>query len=181
MATPSDAREPDFERLLHGARIMAVRALGDRERAEEIALDARARVFAAWQTGRIQQPECIGAYLCTVTRNLIADELRRVRRALPLDEAADNRGALDAAANALDALVDAEAVDRVRAEIGRLEPDERALLLRVYEQELNCAEIALLDGVDAARVRKRLERLKKKLKDRLSGPPMMLLRPEETE
>src|SRR5689334_14186860 len=80
MATPFDAREPDFERLLHGARIMALRALGDRERAEEIAFDARARVFAAWQSGQILRPELIGAYLCTVARNLIADELRRQLR-----------------------------------------------------------------------------------------------------
>ena len=170
MGSAFESKEPDFERLLHGARIMALRALHDRDCAEDIALEARAKVFTAWRLGQILQPELIGAYLCTVVRNLIADELRDKGRVASLDTETENRASVDVAVGALDALVRAEETDRMQCEIARLEPREQRLVRQFYHEGLNCAEIATLEGLDPARVRKQLERVRKKLRARLSGP-----------
>ena len=62
-----------------------LRLVGDRERAEDIMQDLWERVIRLCVAGRVHSDDPAGL-LWTMARNLCLDDVRRVRRHLPLDE-----------------------------------------------------------------------------------------------
>src|SRR2546426_9801584 len=89
----------------------------------------------------------------------------RARRSVP---GLRDHHAVPAGVDPLDALVQREDVQRVRAEVQQLEPWERELVFAVYYDDDDCAAFAKRWGVKASMVRQRLARIRKRLRAALS-------------
>ena len=133
------------------------RMLGDPHAAEDVRQEAFARLWTSAPAGA--SADGLRGWLHRTATNLALDELRRrrVRRALPFEDA------LDAAAGTGDrdeALVTREA-------LARLTPHERMVLLLRFQAGLSHREIgALLDIADEA-ARKRVSRARRAFGDAL--------------
>jgi putative glutamine amidotransferase len=121
------------------------RMLGDPHAAEDVRQEAFARLWTSAPAGATE--DGLRGWLHRTATNLALDELRRrrVRRALPFDDA------LDAAAGA----GDPDEALATREALARLTPHERMVLLLRFQAGLSHREIgALLDvAEDAARKR----------------------------
>ena len=128
------------------------RRLEDFARAEELAQETFLAVLRG--IARYEARALVQTYLYGIAMNLLAAERRKKAR-----EAADSRQAAEAATSA-----DNDAVLWVRQALGKLDSEEReVLLLREYEQ-LSYAEIASLLRIPMNTVRSRLFRARLSLK-----------------
>ena len=126
------------------------RMLGDREAAEDVCQETLARAWARAPRGA--EDGHLRAWLHRTGTNLALDELRRrrVRRAVPLDEALDATAARDG-----------DAALHTRDALARLTPHERMLLLLRFEGGLSHREIAALLAIQEATARQRLSRARR--------------------
>ena len=130
---------------------MALRALGNPDVADEVAQEAIVRAFHSLRTSR---PEKLGAFVAGIARHVIADVIRaRPREASLADVApdAEPRELFDPLA----ALCEASEKARVHEALGRLSPDDRALLKLLFFEELSPTEIAVRLGAPPERIRQR--------------------------
>jgi RNA polymerase sigma factor (sigma-70 family) len=151
-----------FLRYRDRATSYAWRMLGRREEAEEIVVEAFARVLdGAWRpTGSF------GSFLFTVVHRLCLDRLRRRTRA--------NRG--DARIEAepgpppsspYDAAEVRERSDHLDAALATLPETYRSVLLLYYGQELSSKEVAAIVGCEDQQVRSMLAYARRLLRERL--------------
>jgi len=156
---------PDPEtlaRLRDGVRIMALRALGSPDAAEEVAQETLARALSALESGRAN-PQNLPAYVHGIARHVIADIHRSRKRTLPsgIDDGA--APALDGP-DALDGLIISEQMDRVRAALEELSPEDRQVLRLSFFEGLTPSQIAESQRVPPPTVRKRKSRALERLR-----------------
>jgi len=147
---------PALERL-------ALRLLGHRQDAEDVAQDA---VFAAWrQLDGFRGRARFKTWICRILVHRSLDVLRRRKPTTTLEAVpsatADPGPAAAASDRELEALV--------RAEVERLPPVQRATLLLRADQGLSYDEIAYVLGSTRNAVRMNLVAARKKLAQRLAG------------
>lgn len=163
---------PEFmlvEQLRSGLQIMALRALGDLEAAEEVVQETLVRAVEAMRDGRPKDPEKLGAFVRGIARHVIADTRKALGRSIPLEAISDAK--LDPGRdNPLTALVTAEQRGRVRQALSLLSAADRQVLRLSFFDGLTPAEIAERLGEPALRIRKRKSRALRRLRQAfLSG------------
>lgn len=149
-----------IQKLSDGLRIVALRALGDRDEAEDAVQEAIVRVLAAVNTKGIPQAYTLDKYLYGTLRHVITDMQRMSRRkASPIVEqlAADT-------ASALEFLIDNERKTAVAKALEKLSDDDRALMDACYVRGERVVDIAERTGEPAERVRKRKSRALERLR-----------------
>lgn len=147
------------DRFLPLAYRLAVRLLGDRTEAEDVAQDAMLRLIRAapgWQAGQAR----VSTWLYRVTANLCTDRHRR-RPSLPLDSAADLADGQPSAAEAIIAAVRRAALEQ--ALLALPERQRLAVVLRHLEGLAN-PEIAGIMEIGTEAVESLVARGKRALK-----------------
>ena len=125
--------------------------LRDRERAEDVTQETFLRWFAS---DTCRDKNQLPRYLYTVARNLCIDEYRRpVTQPLPEDLPEQER-------DPLASLV-------LRAELDKLAPEDRELVLLRYVNEVPMAVLGQLYGLSRFALRRRLNGILKTLRDAL--------------
>ena len=168
--TPEETalRIEDLEHLRSGLHLMALRALGTKPAAEEIAQETLARAVVALQNGHPVDPVRVPAFVAGIARHVIADALRAGRRVVSLD-AQDQSQPVAIEADALDALVSAAERERVQAALRQLSPADHELLRLCYFDGLTPTEVAARLGEPAERIRKRKSRALERLRTAFRG------------
>jgi len=151
--------------LLYGA---AVRASGDRERAEDLVQETYRIAFQKAHT--LRDPAACRAWLLRILHNVHVDEIRRSRRLVvvgdALPELPDPRTLGDPVDSA-SARLSLERLDEVLTAL----PDEARWLFWLREIEgLSYAELAEIFAVPVGTIRSRLARLRARLVIELDGP-----------
>jgi RNA polymerase sigma-70 factor (ECF subfamily) len=137
---------------------------GRRDRVEDLAQETFLRVFRALPGFRPAGPARLSTWILTIATRLALDELRRLRPARSLEDAAAVVAPDDAAAPAERA--------RMRAALARavagLSDEQRAVFLLREVHELEYQEIAEALEVDLGTVKSRLSRARAALRAALS-------------
>ena len=150
-----------FER--YHARVIgyAWRMVGRREEAEEICLEAFARIAE----GRWKPTGSLRSFLFTVAHRLAVDRLRRRQRAFAAEPALIHSAGHPATPED-DALGDEDRVRLERALLA-LPEDHRSVLLLYYGQELGSREVAEVLGCTDQQVRSRLSYARRLLREQM--------------
>lgn len=163
MDTPPRLDPETLARLRDGVRIMALRALGSADAAEEVAQETLARALSALESGRLANPQSLPAYVHGIARHVIADVHRSRKRTVPLGFDGGAAPELDGP-DALDGLISSEQMDRVREALEELSPGDREVLRLSFFEGLTPSEIAESQGVPPPTVRKRKSRALERLR-----------------
>lgn len=140
---------------------MALHALGDADRARDVAQETMTRVLDALERGRVRDPSKLAAFARGVAHNVIADVHRvRSREAALGDDLPDSR-----AAHPLDTIVSHEDNSAIQSALEHLSADDRELLRLVFVDGLTPGEIAERLREPAERVRKRKSRAIERLRE----------------
>jgi RNA polymerase sigma-70 factor (ECF subfamily) len=158
----ADEATSSFDGFYEGEYVRLFRALllltGSREEAEDLCHDSFVRVLQRWD--RVSAMESPAAYLFRTAFNLRRNSLRRLRRR-PRDPAMDPSSAQDASALAI-----------ARAEVFRalttLSREQREAVILVDLLEFTSEGAAEILRIDAAAVRARLHRGRRKLQKELT-------------
>lgn len=152
------------ERLRLGLQILALRALGDPEAAEEVVQETLVRAVAALRDGRPRDPEKLGAFVRGIARHVIADTLAARRRRASLDDlpAADRGSDCE---NPLTSLISAEQRHHVRQALSQLSASDRQILHLSFFEGLTPVQIAQRLEEPALRIRKRKSRALRRLRE----------------
>jgi RNA polymerase sigma factor (sigma-70 family) len=161
--TPPELSADVIARLRHGVRLMALHELGDRDAADEVAQETLARVVIAVREHRVRDLDRLGAFARGVARHVMVDTLRARQREVPMDGAAVPTAAV-VTESALDAMVTAEQLQRVRAALGALSDSDREILRLTFFENATSEEVAKHMQEPAARIRKRKERALERLR-----------------
>lgn len=167
MTRPDGELEPEaVERLRLGLQMMALRALGDPDAAEEAVQETMVRALEALRDGRLSDPEKLGAFVRGIARHVIADAHRARQRSTPLQAVPE--GELGTSSDdPLTALITAEERNRVRLALTQLSAGDRQILHLSFFEGLTPVEIAQRLGEPALRVRKRKSRALVRLRQAL--------------
>jgi len=155
-------------RLRRYARVLT----GDAARADDLVQDTLAR---AWEKRRLWQAGTdLRAWLFTVMHNVHVNQLALFRR-----EAGNVSLDADTSGLAWQLPVRGNQVDRVElmevvAQMGRLTPDQREVLLLAAVEEMRYEEIAAVLAVPIGTVMSRLSRAREKLRKLISEPSSTL-------
>jgi RNA polymerase sigma-70 factor (ECF subfamily) len=164
---PGKKPELDVEQLRLGLKIMALRALGDAEAAEEAVQETLVRALEALREGRPRDPEKLGAFVRGIARHVIADAHQARRRSAPLNAVPEaDRGI--AGGDPLSALITDEERIHVRQALAQLSAADRDILHLSFFEGLSPVEIAERLGEPALRVRKRKSRALRRLREAFS-------------
>jgi RNA polymerase sigma-70 factor (ECF subfamily) len=146
---------------------LAMRMLGDRAQAEDVAQEAFLRIWkqaSRWQAGNAR----FDTWLHRVVLNLCYDRLRR-RRELPDEDMADQA---DPGPGPDEQLDDAQQSARVAKALARLPSRQREALVLHYYQELSNAEAAAVMGVSVEALESLLARARRAMRCYLTGVAM---------
>ena len=146
----------ELERLRAGLEILALRALGDPEAAEEAAQETLTRAVEALRDGRLKVREKLGAFVQGIARHVIADVFRARQRTSDFEALTEVSGSDPR--DPLSALISAEERDRVRHALTELSVSDREILHLSFFEGLTPAEIADRLNEPAERIRKRKSR-----------------------
>jgi RNA polymerase sigma-70 factor (ECF subfamily) len=162
--------------LAHTAKTvnLALRLVGNREEAEDIAQEAFLRLHRALPTFRGESS--VGTWLYRTVSRLAIDHLRRekIRRKLfffrTTEEEADPVETVpDPGASPQDLLLAAEAGGRLTRALNRLSPRQRAVFILRHQEEMALKEVAAVLELEEGTVKAHLHRavrvLRKELKD----------------
>lgn len=155
------ASDTDLELLRAGIRLMALRALGDADAAEEVAQETLTRAVTT-----VRAPGTainLGAYVAGIARHVIADWFRARGRATPMPTEA-LEAVRDDRPDPLAAICADEETVRVRAALAALGDADRELLSLCYLHDLTPAEVARRLGVPPERIRQRKLRALQRLR-----------------
>lgn len=141
----------ELEVLRAGVRLMALRALGNADLADEVAQESIVRAFHSLRSSR---PEKLGAFVAGIARHVIADIIRKRPREVPLDDLAPDAEP-KTQRDPLTILCDASEQARVHQALGLLAVADRELLHLVFFEGLSPSEIAQRLGAPPERVRQR--------------------------
>ncbi len=159
--SPSNAAHVDLELLRSGILLMALRALGDPEAAEEVAQEALSRAVDVIRSPGVTAN--LGAYVAGIARHVIADHFRAKERVGSISRAAFE-AVRDDSTDPLTVLCSEEAVAGVRGALAGLAPADRELVTLCYFDDLSPTEIAKRLGVPPERVRQRKLRALQRLR-----------------
>ncbi len=154
---PTEPQLEALKRLRLGLQIMALRALGDSDAAEEAVQETLVRALEALRDGRPRDPEKLGAFVRGIARHVIADTHRARHRSSPLEAAPPTALGTDQN-DPLKALISAEERDSVRLALAQLSAGDREILRLSFFEGLTPVEIAERLGEPALRIRKRKSR-----------------------
>jgi RNA polymerase sigma factor (sigma-70 family) len=155
------------EQLRLGLRIMALRALGDPEAAEEAVQETLVRALEALRDGRPRDPDKLGPFVRGIARHVIADAHQARRRTAPLDAVPETeRGTAND--DPLSALITDEERNRVRRALAQLSPADRDILHLSFFEGMTPVDIAERLGEPALRIRKRKSRALRRLREAFS-------------
>ena len=154
--------------LTSGLTLIALRALGTADDAQEAVQETLARAVEAIQDGRVPPHVALPAFIYGIARHVIADTARRRRK-----ESAYVDSSLTPLASSqpspLESLIRQEELERVNWAIGRLTRDDRRLLSQCFAHGKSIKELAERAGLPPERLRKRKSRALKRLRMLLSG------------
>lgn len=152
--------------LRNGLRIMALRALGDEDTAEDVAQESLLRALDAVSQEIAKDPVRLGAFVGGIARHVIADVRRREARLASLPEAQPDR----TGATSLDTVVKAEDRTRVVRALERLPAADQVLLRASFYEGLTPGQIAFRTQEASEVVRKRKSRALVKLRRIFENP-----------
>lgn len=145
---------------------VALRVLGDRAEAEDIAQEAMMRLWRMapdWQTGNAK----VSTWLYRVTLNLCLDVKRRRRgKTVPLDRVPD---LVDGAPDAVDQIQDAVRVDALQIALMALPDRQRQAVVLRHIEDLSNPEIAAIMDISTEAVESLTARGKRALSSALAG------------
>jgi RNA polymerase sigma-70 factor (ECF subfamily) len=167
----------EIEALRSGLQIMALRALGDREAADEAAQETLVRAFQALNAGRLDDCRNLGAFVRGIARNVIVDAQRRLARhvALEVVPSSETRADLE---DPLGSLISEEETSRLRQSLAQLSPEDRDILHLSFFEGMSPSEIAASRGEPAYRIRKRKSRALRRLRTAFSDRELPFREPE---
>jgi RNA polymerase sigma-70 factor (ECF subfamily) len=141
------------ERHLADSYRLASLILGDRDQAQDATHDAYVTAWKHW--GSLRDPDRFEAWFGKILVNVCRDRLRRSRRHEVMDvtDVSDELLAAPADGDPAVAAADHDAVGRG---LGRLDPDQRIVLVLRYYRDLPVDEIAARMGIPAGTVKSRL-------------------------
>ncbi len=167
-----EARDELARRHGRSAYLLALQLLGNPADAQDVAQEALLRFFAGLR--RLDPGRPVQPWLFAIVRNRARDVWRRrkVRRAEPLDAAAEpgtglGRQIVDERADPEADLQRAELRRRVWRALGGLSPAKREILVLRDYHDLTYAEIATVLGIPKGTVMSRLHGARKALRERL--------------
>lgn len=161
----------DLEKLRPGLRIIALRALGDLDLADEAVQESIARAVAALAEGRLDDPAKLPAYVAGIARHVCAHIVRDRKQTVAADDelAQIRHPQLQTTSDPLEALITAAEVDRLRTAFGALTPEDQQLLRLCFHEDRTPNEVASAMGQPAERVRKRKSRALERLRRAFLG------------
>ena len=148
--------------LIPRLRRYARALVGDRNTADDLVQDTLERAWAKLHLYR--RGTDLRAWLFTVMHNVHVNRIRATRAVDPLEE---DMPELAQPQREPDALLVRD-LDRA---IGRLPPDQRAVLLLVTLEEMSYEEVARALGIPIGTVMSRLSRAREKLRAMMAGQP----------
>jgi len=160
------ASDTDLELLRSGIRLMALRALGDPDAADEVAQESLTRALEV-----IRCPEKtanLGAYVAGIARHVIADRFRAKARIVSIDQV-DSHAFRDEATDVLTVLCSEGELAGVRVALAELSQDDRDLLRLCYFEGLTPTEVAGRMGMPPDRIRQRKLRALLRLRTAFDG------------
>lgn len=163
--TPNGFDGTELEVLRAGIRLMALRALGNSEIAEEVAQETLVRAFHALRTSR---PERLGPFVAGIARHVIADIIRAKPREVSLDALTPDSEA-QAGPDPLVALCEESERVRVQEALAQLAPNDRDVLRLSFFEGLSPTEIARRLGTPPERIRQRKLRALARLREAFDG------------
>lgn len=152
------------DRFLPHTYRLALRFLGDRTEAEDVAQEAMVRLFRmapGWQPGQAK----VTTWLYRVTANLCTDRLRR-RPAVNIDEVPEMS---DGAPSAEERLTDGARLTALDLALARLPERQRVAVVLRHIEGLANPEIAAVLEVGVEAVESLIARGKRALKEELGG------------
>jgi RNA polymerase sigma-70 factor (ECF subfamily) len=152
-----------LQQLRSGLQMMALRALGDLEAAEEAVQETLVRALESLRDNRLRDPDKLGAYVWGIARHVIAKTRDARRRVVPLDALPEAQRGTNPT-DPLAALVTAEERERVRRSLAQLSAGDREILHLSFFEGLTAVEIAERLGEPALRIRKRKSRALRRLR-----------------
>lgn len=185
---PAKAPQIDLELLRSGIRLMALRALGDPDAADEVAQESLARAVDVLRCP--ERTANLGAYVAGIARHVIADHFRANERIGSIDRV-DSDTLRDDSTDPLTALCSEGELARVRCALGELPDGDRELLRLCFFEGLTPTDVAGRMGVPPERIRQRKLRALQRLRIAFDGPaevghaggpaPTVNVGPERTE
>jgi RNA polymerase sigma factor (sigma-70 family) len=146
--------------LRNGLRMMALRALGDVDEAEDVVQESLLRALDAVSAEIASDPVRLGAFVGGIARHVIADVRRREARTTVLPEGQPDSKHSDC----LDDVVKAEERTRVVRALARLSSADQALLHASFYEGMTPGQIAFRTHQTPEAVRKRKSRALGKLR-----------------
>lgn len=165
---PWSLASEQLERLRAGLQLFALRSLGDKDAAEEVAQETLARTLAAIREGKIDDPSNVPAFARGVARHVIVDLLRAGDRTESLDSLLESANLNES--DPLELAVSSDEDRRVQAALAQLDPADRELLRLSFFDGLTPLQIASLTGEPAERIRKRKSRALDRLREAFLSP-----------
>jgi RNA polymerase sigma factor (sigma-70 family) len=163
----------DLEALRGGLRIVALRALGEADAADEAVQETIARAVAALAEGRLEDPAKLPAYVAGIARHVCAHLIRDRKPTLSLErEPSSTLGGepqLRTSIDPLDALISATETERLEVALRALSPDDRRLIQLCFHEGRTSAEVATALGEPADTIRKRKSRALERLRHAFLG------------
>jgi RNA polymerase sigma factor (sigma-70 family) len=151
----------ELEVLRAGVRLMALRAFGDAELADEVAQETIVRAFHALRSSR---PEQLGPFVAGIARHVITDIIRAKPRDVSLQDLPPESEP-HTSGDALSLLCEAGEQTRVRQALEHLTPEDRDLLRLSFVEGLASSEIAKRTGAPPERIRQRRHRALARLRE----------------
>lgn len=149
--------------LTRGLTLVALRALGTADDAEEAVQEILARAVEAISVGRVPAEVPLHAFVYGIARHVLSDaKRRRGKERQHLDTAVTPLAASQP--SPLECLIKQEERDHVDWALGRLSAQERRLLTHCFVEGESIQSIASRSGLPAERLRKRKSRALKRLR-----------------
>jgi len=150
--------------LLYGA---AVRASGNRDRAQDLVQETYRIAFEHWRT--LRDPAACRAWLLRILHNAHMDEIRRSRRLVVVESDALDMPDPRALADPVRSAIVRIAFERLEALVERLPEEARWLFWLREVESLSYAELAEVFEVPVGTIRSRIARLRARLVTQLSA------------
>ena len=158
----------DLDGLRGGLRILALRALGNTEAAEEAVQETLARAVGALREGRLSDRTKLAAYVAGIARHVFSHARRDEKKTVSLDDLPAASGPA-VFADPLESLITAAETERLRRAFRSLSATDQRLLRLCYYEDRTPAEAAAALGQPAERVRKRKSRALERLRRAFLG------------
>lgn len=153
--------------LTRGLTLIALRALGTANDAQDAVQEILTRAVEAVRAGRVPAEVPLHAFVYGIARHVLADTKRqRIKDRQHLDTELTPLAASQP--SPLECLIRQEESDQVNWALGRLSTEERRLLTHCYGEGESIQDLAARSGLPAERLRKRKSRALKRLRTLLA-------------